>query len=230
MAQYILGEKYYYKPIHETEMYEYLGELLDIEYVAETYGTTYAYLTFDKRRIVGIEYIVGTFKEINEKCIFTENEYKNRRDKTYDLRAFDIREITEIIKGYRDCKIILTSQQYQKLPSHVPELCYYRNIFIEIINFEGVLNQLDYLWHLYSTDTEENTLKLPTNVFFNDKKKATTLMFDKDATVVKCGKDDKYSRRIGFLEAYFQATCGLSKTQAKKYLDKIVEDKEVKKK
>ena len=66
--------------------------------------------------------------------------------------------------------------------------------------------------------------------FFNDKKKATTLMFDKDATVVKCGKGDKYSRRIGFLEAYFQATCGLSKTQAKKYLDKIVEDKEVKKK
>ena len=55
MAQYILGEKYYYKPIHETEMYEYLGELLDIEYVADTYGTTYAYLTLDKRRIGCIE-------------------------------------------------------------------------------------------------------------------------------------------------------------------------------
>lgn len=72
-------------------------------------------------------------------------------------------------------------------------------------------------------------MKLPTNVFFNDKKKATTLMFDKESTVVKCGEGDKYSRRVGFLEAYFQATCGLSKTQAKKYLDKIVEEKDDKK-
>lgn len=71
--------------------------------------------------------------------------------------------------------------------------------------------------------------KLPDNVFFNDKKKATTLMFGKEATVVKCGKDDEYSRRIGFLEAYFQATCGLSKTKAKKYLENIVKDKEEKK-
>ena len=71
--------------------------------------------------------------------------------------------------------------------------------------------------------------KLPDNVFFNDKKKATTLMFGDKATVVKCGKDDEYSRRIGFLEAYFQAKCGLSKTKAKKYLENIVKDKEEKK-
>lgn len=71
--------------------------------------------------------------------------------------------------------------------------------------------------------------KLPDNVFFNDKKRATTLMFGKEATVVKCGKDDEYSRRIVFLEAYFQATCGLSKTKAKKYLENIVKDKEEKK-
>ena len=169
MAKYILGERYYYKPIHEIEMYEYLGELLNIKYESETYGTTYAYLTFDKERIVRIEYIVGTFKEVNKKCIFTENEYKNRRDTNpkLSLGSFWLK------KGYE---------------------------------------------------------QLPDNVFFNDKKKATTLMFYNEATVVKCGKGDKYSRRIGFLEAYFQATCGLSKTQAKKYLDKIVEDKEVKKK
>ena len=181
MAKYILGEKYYYKPIHETEMYEYLGELLDIEYVAETYGTTYAYLTFDKRRIVGIEYIAGTFKEVNEKCIFTENECKNRRRETYT---------TNFLSGF----------------NFVPKL------------------SLGSFW------VNEGYKQLPDNVFFNDKKKATTLMFYNEATVVKCGKDDKYSRRIGFLEAYFQATCGLSKTKAKKYLDKIVEDKEVKKK
>jgi hypothetical protein len=67
--------------------------------------------------------------------------------------------------------------------------------------------------------------KLPSKVFFNDKKKATTLMYGDEATVVKCGKEDEYSRRVGFLEAYFQATCGMSKTQAKKYLENIVKDK-----
>lgn len=74
--------------------------------------------------------------------------------------------------------------------------------------------------------TRPSKNRIPDNVFFNDKKKATTLMFGKEATVVKCGKDDEYSRRIGFLEAYFQATCGLSKTKAKKYLENIVKDKE----
>ena len=43
--------------------------------------------------------------------------------KTYDLRALNILEIEEMIKGYRDCKIILTSQQHLKLPSHVSQFC-----------------------------------------------------------------------------------------------------------
>ena len=68
----------------------------------------------------------------------------------------------------------------------------------------------------------------PSKVFFNDKKKATTIMFGETATVVKCGKGDKYDRRIGFLEAYFQATCNMSKNKALKYLNEIVKDKEVK--
>ena len=174
----------------------------------------------------------------------------------YDLRSFGILQIREIIKGYHDCIIILTSQQHQNLPSHVPQLCYYRGISIEVRNSicnettifsdntqpENCVSNLDFgsqqvfEWGGFSIPSSGSFLtnygyeQLPDNVFFNDKKKATTLMFDDTATVVKCGKDDKYSRRIGFLEAYFQETCGLSKTQAKKYLDKIVEDKEVKKK
>ena len=68
----------------------------------------------------------------------------------------------------------------------------------------------------------------PSKVFFNDKKKATTIMFGETATVVKCGKGDKYDRRIGFLEAYFQATCNMSKNKALKYLNEIVKDKKVK--
>ena len=70
---------------------------------------------------------------------------------------------------------------------------------------------------------------IPSKVFYNDKKKATTLMYGNQATVVKCGKGDKYNRRVGFLEAYFQATCGMSKNKALKYLNEIVKDKENKK-
>jgi hypothetical protein len=71
---------------------------------------------------------------------------------------------------------------------------------------------------------------LPTRVLFNDKKKATTLLFKDKPTVVKAREDDKYDRRIGFLEAYFQATSGLSKTKALKYLNDIVKDKIIEKK
>jgi len=92
--------------------------------------------------------------------------------------------------------------------------------------------KMDYTFlPIYNPDlTKVRTIyysRLPKSVFFNDKKKATTLMFpNQKATVVKCGDGDEYSRRVGFLEAYFQATCGLSKTKAKKYLQEIVKDKE----
>jgi hypothetical protein len=64
-------------------------------------------------------------------------------------------------------------------------------------------------------------------VYFNDKKKATTLINGNKVTVVKCGKGDKYNKRIGFLEAYFQSMSGLTKTQARKYLDKLLKESEL---
>ena len=104
----------------------------------------------------------------------------------------------------------------------------WHNGFIVQESVKDVLKQIkDPFFQYYHYKLSDN--RLPDNVFFNDKKKATTLMFGKEATVVKCGNDDEYSRRIGFLEAYFQATCGLSKTKAKKYLENIVKDKEEKK-
>lgn len=73
----------------------------------------------------------------------------------------------------------------------------------------------------------KDEILLPQRVYFNDKKKATTLIMKGDKViVVKCGKGDKYNRRIGFLESFFQATCGLSKSKALKYLEEIVKDKE----
>ena len=67
--------------------------------------------------------------------------------------------------------------------------------------------------------------RLPKQVQFNDKKKATTLIFGDKVVVVKARQEDKYDRRIGFLEAYFQATSRMSKTKALKYLNEIVKDK-----
>jgi hypothetical protein len=67
---------------------------------------------------------------------------------------------------------------------------------------------------------------LPRKVIFNDKKKATTLLYGDEATVVKACKGDKFDKEKGFLMAFFQKQTGLSKTQAKKYLKKITEEKE----
>jgi hypothetical protein len=118
------------------------------------------------------------------------------------------------------------------------------NLFYKMY-FEGGLNDYSPDAHMYGLARDmkpyvtsnyfhyklEDTKPLaltPSKVFFNDKKKATTIMFGETATVVKCGKGDKYDRRIGFLEAYFQATCNMSKNKALKYLNEIVKDKEVK--
>ncbi len=158
-------------------------------------------------------------------------------NQVYDLRHLRSKEqiinFIKMIDAFGNNEIKLYG--YQLTPS-IESIVNIRGIKMSIYHGESSTISL-YKKNLYDAldfnleTIWEDKLKtnLPTNVFFNDKKKATTLMFDKEATVVKCGKDDKYSRRVGFLEAYFQATCGLSKTQAKKYLDKIVEDKEVKK-
>lgn len=159
-------------------------------------------------------------------------------NQVYDLRHLQSEEqiinFIKMIGAFGNNEIEL--YEYQ-LTSSIENIANIRNIKMLLHLFqpstiapyrEGLYNALGF--NLETIWEDELKTNLPTNVFFNDKKKATTLMFDDTATVVKCGKDDKYSRRIGFLEAYFQATCGLSKTQAKKYLDKIVEEKEVKKK
>ena len=66
---------------------------------------------------------------------------------------------------------------------------------------------------------------MPDQVQFNDEKKVTTLIYHgstrEDVTIVKASKDEQYSRRVGFLEAFFQANCGLSKNKALKYLKEL---------
>jgi len=63
--------------------------------------------------------------------------------------------------------------------------------------------------------------ELPKNYIIND---GATILFWKDGTktIVKRSKDEKFDKRLGFLTAYFQKHCGMSKTKANKYLDNLV--------
>ena len=65
--------------------------------------------------------------------------------------------------------------------------------------------------------------KLPKRYIIN--KNATILFWDDGTkTIVKLSKDDKYDKKLGFLTAYFQKNSGLSKNQANKYLDNLIEE------
>lgn len=56
--------------------------------------------------------------------------------------------------------------------------------------------------------------------------KDATILFWNDGTktVVKRSKNDTYDKRLGFLTAYFQKNCGMSKNKANKYLDNLEEE------
>lgn len=75
--------------------------------------------------------------------------------------------------------------------------------------------------------------RLPEEYYINEKKKTVVLKWNDDTiTKVKVSENDKFDARYGFLIAYFQKNCGMSKTKANKYLDNLQKDieKENKKK
>lgn len=155
--------------------------------------------------------------------------------KNTDLRGWFSGYVLDRLHGigmYKNVKVILTQDQ---ITSDILRLANARGIEIVVDEFFEAMEKIKNEKRMdkgrlpnYKFEFPKGIhySKLPDSVFFNDKKKATTLMFDKKATVVKTSADDEYSRRVGFLEAYFQATCGLSKNKALKYLKNIVEDKE----
>lgn len=80
-----------------------------------------------------------------------------------------------------------------------------------------------------SPNIEENDNDdLPERYIIND---GATILFWKDGskTVVKRSANDSFDPVKGFLWAYFQKHCGLSKTKANKYLWEIQDDIELKK-
>ena len=61
-------------------------------------------------------------------------------------------------------------------------------------------------------------------------KGATVLIWDNgEKTIVKRCEDDEFNKRLGFLTAFFQHYCGMSKNKANKFLAELeVEDEEIK--
>lgn len=82
----------------------------------------------------------------------------------------------------------------------------------------------------------EGLIARPDFVQFNENKQAITLIdrpgmkHDRKVTVVRKSEEDEYDPVQGFLWAYFLHYSGKSKTQAKKYLEKVLEDSGVKRK
>lgn len=66
---------------------------------------------------------------------------------------------------------------------------------------------------------KEDTLKVVKVIYSG---KATILFWeDGEKTVVKCNKEDKFDRMLGFLTAYYQRTSRDSKTEFSKLYDKL---------
>ena len=83
---------------------------------------------------------------------------------------------------------------------------------------EDYLRWLDFPRSLITRQTKV----LPKEYYINEKKKTVVLKWDDDTiTKVKTSNDDKFDARYGFLIAYFQKQCGMSKTKANKYLDNL---------
>lgn len=72
---------------------------------------------------------------------------------------------------------------------------------------------------------EAINVRLPQRYIIN--KNAGVLFWqDGTKTIVRRTKGDKHDKRVAFLTAYFQKMSGLSKNQANKYLDSLVEEDE----
>lgn len=74
-------------------------------------------------------------------------------------------------------------------------------------------------------DEYDEEVLIPEKVIFNEKKKTTVLLWeDGDKTIVKTCKEDKFDKKVGFLTAYFQKQCGLTKNKANKYIDELIKE------
>lgn len=86
-----------------------------------------------------------------------------------------------------------------------------------------LLNKFQALEHAYNNTLEAHLNVLPERHIINEN--ATVLFFKGgNKIIVKRCKDDNFNARLGFLTAFFQRYCGMSKNKANKYLAKIEDD------
>ena len=91
------------------------------------------------------------------------------------------------------------------------------------VKIEAKIYQYDYKRDIKNKKTKH---QLPKKYILSNE--ATVLIWsDGTKTIVKCSKDDKCDKEKGFLIAFFQRVCGMSKTQANNYLKKIGEEKSI---
>lgn len=100
------------------------------------------------------------------------------------------------------------------------------NIIIPTENILSIERDRDYMtieaYVSKDIKLKENKGKIPKKYIIN--KNATILIWkDGTKTVVKRRKEDNYNKKLGFLIAYFQKNSGLTKTQANRYLNNLVE-------
>ena len=96
--------------------------------------------------------------------------------------------------------------------------------------------EIDYKGHAHHRYSMTFEVPLPINIKRNklpDKyiinKGATILFWEDDTkTIIKRTEEDEHNKRLAFLTAYFQKHCGLSKNQANKYLDSLMDEDELK--
>ena len=75
------------------------------------------------------------------------------------------------------------------------------------------------LRNIFSFGAKNN--KLPKHYIINEN--VTVLIWeDGTKTIVRRCKDEEFNKRLGFLTAYFQKHCGLSKSKANKFLANLV--------
>ena len=72
---------------------------------------------------------------------------------------------------------------------------------------------------------ENINVRLPQRYIIN-KNAGILFWHDGTKTIVRRTEGDEHNKRIAFLTAYFQKMPGLSKNQANKYLDRLIEEDE----
>lgn len=140
-------------------------------------------------------------------------------NKVYIINEEDIVNIDSRYDLYSNTKkheIICSDYEVRELASR------------DTIKINGV--PLPYVPELVINGVRVPTLKSlskPTKYIIN---KGATILFwaDGSKTVVKRTSEDEHNKRLAFLTAYFQKHCGLSKNQANKYLDSLMDEDELK--